>query len=74
MSTPATLIAESTLGTNESISNLVVETRPEDTSIAIVCADGATFTVSRLIGSHVRKGDELIVPLRFADESIGRDS
>jgi len=56
--------------TDELGPNRVLEVRSEDTTISAVCADGATFALSRLLGSHVRKGDELLVA-RESDSAAG---
>lgn len=62
MGTPEMRIAESSTGSDELVPNRVLDIRPAEASIAIACAGGATFSLSRLIGSHVRKGDELVTP------------
>ena len=63
-------IVGSRAGTDEMGPNRVLEVRPEDTTISAVCAGGATFALSRLLGSHVRKGDALLVA-RESDSAAG---
>jgi hypothetical protein len=40
----------------------VLEIRPEESKLVCVCADAREFALSRLIGSNVRVGDELLAP------------
>jgi hypothetical protein len=40
----------------------VLEIRPEESKLVCVGADGREFALSRLIGSNVRVGDELLAP------------
>jgi len=61
-------VVESPAGTDKRVPNRVTEIRPEDTAISFVCDGGATFALSRLVGSHVRKDDELVMA-RVADSA-----
>jgi hypothetical protein len=40
----------------------VLEIRPEESKLVCVDADGREFALSRLVGSNVRVGDELLAP------------
>jgi hypothetical protein len=40
----------------------VFEIRPEESKLVCVGADGREFALSRLVGSNVRIGDEVLVP------------
>ena len=40
----------------------VLEIRPEESKLVCVRADGREFALSRLVGSNVRIGDEVLVP------------
>jgi hypothetical protein len=40
----------------------VVEIRPEESKLVCTLADGREFTLPRLVGSHLRLGDELVLP------------
>jgi hypothetical protein len=40
----------------------VLEIRPEESKLVCVGADGREFAISRLVGSNVRIGDEVLVP------------
>src|SRR5258706_13806841 len=40
----------------------VLEIRPEESKLVCVGADGREFALSRLVGSNVRIGDEVLVP------------
>src|SRR6202142_289451 len=40
----------------------VLEIRPEESKLVCVGADGREFALSRLVGSNVRVGDEVLVP------------
>jgi len=40
----------------------ILEIRPEESKLVCVGADGREFALSRLIGSNVRVGDEVLVP------------
>src|SRR6202022_525573 len=40
----------------------ILEIRPEESKLVCVGADGREFALSRLIGSNVRVGDELLAP------------
>jgi len=42
--------------------SLVLEIRPEESKLVCVGAEGREFALSRLIGSNVRVGDELLAP------------
>src|ERR1700730_14593638 len=40
----------------------VLEIRPEESKLVCVSAEGREFALSRLVGSNVRIGDEVLVP------------
>src|SRR5580658_6775835 len=40
----------------------ILEIRPEESKLVCVGADGREFALSRLVGSNVRVGDELLAP------------
>ena len=40
----------------------VLEIRPEESKLVCVGADGREFALSRLVGSNVQIGDEVLVP------------
>lgn len=57
-------VVEAHSGPAEVPSNRVVEVRVEDAGISCVCDGGTVLALTRLVGSHVRPGDELLVARR----------
>src|SRR5712692_6224913 len=54
-------VVEAASSSQEVPSNRVVEVRVEDARVCCVCASGTAVILARVVGSHVRPGDELLV-------------
>src|SRR5580700_6239753 len=48
--------------TEAQLPSRILEIRPEESKLVCVGADGREFALSRLVGSNVRVGDELLAP------------
>src|SRR5215471_5756380 len=59
-------VAETTIAASASTearsTSRVLEIRPVESKLVCIGADGREFALSRLVGSNVRIGDELLVP------------
>src|SRR6185437_6471964 len=62
MDSAVALAAPAPTVTPEPKPSRVVEIRPEESKLACTLADGREFALSRLVGSHLTLGDELVLP------------
>jgi hypothetical protein len=71
MGVPVLQAAESSAGTDKLVLRRVHEIQHGDRTTSVLCEDGSTPDLPRLLGMHVRKGDEIGVA-QDAELSLGR--
>jgi hypothetical protein len=71
MGVPELRAAESLAATHQPIPRRANEIRHADRTTSVLCEDGATILLPRLVGAHVQKGTELAVA-QCAESSPGR--